>query len=74
MSKKEIAVMSLIVALFVGLMSGLIAFSFQRQAQFAEESKKECAKVATLSNADDSHYENGICYLIKGNKLERVDL
>lgn len=71
MSNKEIAVFSIIVALIVGAVTTFLVWDYQSDAKYYQE---KCQKIAKLSDAQDFHTEYGECYLIKENKLVKVEL
>ncbi len=71
MSKKEIAVFSILVALVVGAVTTLLAWDFQNDSRNFEQN---CQRIAKLSDAQDFYTEYGECYLVKDNKIVKVEL
>ena len=71
MSNKEIAVFSVIVAIIVGAVVSFLMWDYNADKEYFAE---KCQQIAELSNAQDHLVDYGECYIIKNNKLVKVEL
>lgn len=71
---KELILITLLCAAIGAAVTGLFLLINNRQNHFKQLDAAQCAKIAKLAGVTEHYYDGYTCYLVKGNKLERVEL
>lgn len=67
----EATIASVIVAVVVGSVASLIIYDYRNDKKRFEN---RCSAISKLSNAEDYYAESFNCYIVKDNKLVKVEL